>query len=325
VQKLNNLPRQKLLSFLEHNGIQPHFYGEKDVRHGNIAIQCPFCLELDHSITEWAMSFKPGHSPVAGCWWDKSHGGNPVKVLMKATGKSEAEVRAAITGELFVDELEAALEEALSKLDQSPRLKEITFPAGAELIAYDQRQDQYHKYLITRGFYKEDIPFLQSLMIHVGDQRIYFPSYYEGVLLGYTGRAIGASKLRYKAEGEERLFFNHNIPDNVHSIIAVEGAFDALPICWSASQTGVWAVAMGGLSKDSQPVRSALLYLGMRYKLYSALDIGAELRGLQMELQYNMIPLDVSEMIMSAEPLKDHPKDVGDLKKESLVKYLKDL
>jgi hypothetical protein len=186
-------------------------------------------------------------------------------------------------------------------------------------------EKRYHTYLENRGFANpERVARDYGLRwCSSGDfkGRLIFPIWVEGKLVGWTGRAIGRTKNRYKAEppgdGMQRLLWESGNIEDGDVLAITEGPFDALKVSWAVIDEGVTAVAL--LTNKAGPEKlDRILKLSKKAsRTVILLDRAAEGQAIQLQRQLAVISPEVLF-------LPPGVKDPGDLKREQAHRVLFD-
>ena len=93
---------------------------------------------------------------------------------------------------------------------------------------------QILEYMVSRHLYPEDFQFYWTPKIGFSN-RLIIPFYYQGMIVGYTARAISDSKSKYISEQQPGYVFNLDNqkgwgPEDSHFVIVMEGPMDAISI-----------------------------------------------------------------------------------------------
>jgi hypothetical protein len=297
------------------------------------------------------MAIKPGASPhILPCWWDSTHRGPILKVLADVTKLPEAKVAEELNVAADVDQVKAALEGYLYKQEKESKVQEVTFPPGIVLLN-QSIPEEYRVYLSSRGWHPEDYDFLASQGVACGRYRIFLPSIVDDVMLGYTARSIwenctvledkgnafkkchltlpGGRQVvswvkpyRYDAFGTERLYWSSSIPENVDTILFVEGGFDGLPVNYTTQVHNAWAVGLGGLVKLDEVTELRIQNLSRKYRCFWLLDKNTDSQARRYAVKYGFPALNVERLLDSTKAIKESPKDLGDLEKHDLGERL---
>lgn len=239
-------------AFLDKHGIEWIAGPGPNVAAGNVAIQCIFCGESDTS-KHLGIHLESGKW---SCWRDPTHRGlTPIYLIQKIARCSQAEAVAIFDDSIPQDiDLEKIIQSLESESEpKKTELQEVEFPEQFFRISNSYLSYRFSAYLEFRGF--SDWPKLvrtYGLMASVtGDfkDRLICPFYENGKLVGWSGRAIAPSAIRYKTWphklGNSVLFNHDRALQGGRHLIVCEGPFDALKLDFYATQDR--AVAVLGL------------------------------------------------------------------------------
>lgn len=236
-----------------------------NVKRGEINIRCPFCGNSDPS-------YHMGLNLTTGwwsCWRNRTQhsGKSPVRLIMKLLGVPFWQARkTAGLSEDYVDPegFDAAAARLLRpNSEATARPEEVR----REFLHHDKyaipitdrmRTRRAWNYLYQRGFEERDIDRLveqydlrTAIDGHYAS-RLIIPYYLDGKLVTWTARAIGPSEIRYKdlsrklsiVPPKETLYNHDCVIRGGHTLVIVEGPFDALKIDFYGRPHGVRAVAL---------------------------------------------------------------------------------
>jgi len=278
-----------------------------NVRRGELNIQCPFCGSADPS-------HHMGLSPESGwwaCWRNAEHRGkSPVRLLVKLLGVTVKQARELaglhddwVDPEGFGSAVARFMGRLVAPVVPVEEERVLHPPAHASpvLDMPGYQADRFLQYLWMRGFNRAGRdPFMlcdqYGLMGAVrGDyaQRVILPYMHEDKMVAYTGRAITDATVRYKDASVDdcivqvrHTFYNANAlhDRSAHTLLVVEGPFDALKLDFYLRPLGARAVAIStnNLSRQQQDVlREAaqnFISVPLMLDLTKPLDAGAAMR-----------------------------------------------
>lgn len=314
-----------------------------NVKRGEINIRCPFCGSADPS-------FHMGISLETGwysCWRNRvQHSGkSPVRLLMRLLRVPYGVAREmAGLGEDSVDpDGFDALAARLMGRDGAAGAPGTALPRrvldldpGFEPVSQRGRTRRHWDYLVEqRGFSSADVVALGS---HYGvcagvrgdwSDRVVLPYYLDGAVVTWTGRAIGASSMRYRdlARGESILppketLYNHDaMLGGGRALVVQEGPFDALKVDLYGREHGVRSVA---LSTNSATAAQAFLLdaAGHFERTVVMLDNAGPLGvvdSMRMRQQLDFLPN------LSIEPVPFGAKDGADLTPSEIARWARTL
>jgi len=313
------------VAFLQSTGIDHVVGPAQNVRRGHVGIDCPTCP----GDTKKHFSIDVEKGTIKGCWRDKSHWMGPSALIAALARVSYEEANRMLeSGEFPVTVSTAELLRELDRRD-APRVA----PTGAsapwpkEFRPFtenpDRKERPFHYYLEDRGF---SCPWVIAQTYGLrwcaqGDWkgRVAFPLRLAGRQVGWTGRAIGRSKLRYRTEpaGDlvRHLVWNLEEGDEGRILILCEGPFDALKVdCYAPH--GVTAVALLGLSAGpSKVARIAKAAPGYDHVVL-LLDRAAEAQAMDLATSMSVLHPRVAY-------LPEGVKDPGELTMSQVSEVLK--
>lgn len=276
-------------SFLDSIGVDYDEHSSKAAR-GNIAIQCPWCGDADPS-KHLGIRLDDG---VWGCFRDPSHRGrSPARLIAKLKGCSYAEAkhiegsgRVSVPDQGFADEIERVLAGSTrTELTHQP------WPHEARQFRPDPHalERRFHGYLRARGFRDpyRTARFYRLRWAATGKwkYRLLIPIYDGTMRVGWTGRAIGPSRLRYRAWPEndaltQCLWTPRGVEDGGKALAVVEGPLDALKLDCYGRRHGLRAVAMMGLACGPERAARVTALSRLYARVWVIADSGAEAAGM---------------------------------------------
>lgn len=219
------------IEFCEQNLIEYIDRGA-NVGRGNIAIRCPFCINDPSHHMGLSLEGKGW-----GCWRDSDHSGkNPFRLVAELLGsrqramdllKQQGGVPATTWDELNEMLTEEAVPATIEPMDRPSHMERLSGYKSHPAL----------RYMKQRGFRKPAKTAKRFGLWVSRDRnwkgRIIFPiTTKTGELLGWTGRAYGVSKVKYKVyptgEGASGLVYAVQRPDKPEAVLIVEGPFDGL-------------------------------------------------------------------------------------------------
>lgn len=289
-------------------------------KRNDLYIDCPLCgkpgkkLGVSKATQMW------------GCWRDPAHRGrSAVYLVQRLLGCTKEQAEEEVKGLAFVPGTVGALADALAKLDEkpkrAPRLQPMRLPPGFDPILPGKigpAQDALSYLARKRGFGDEapDVAKEYRLMTGAGEfsGRLIIPFYIQGRLVGWTGRAIGRSRLRYDTrpmgKGIGSIIGNHDhAAKGGRLLVIVEGPLDCLKVDWYGKEIGVRSIPLFGLLWNEE--RAALVRRLMRIGRFKRLGImlDSEATGRALILQSQMPDL-APQVIRTPDAFKD-PGDMG--------------
>lgn len=268
--------------FAEHR--VPYIDRGANVKRGEINIRCPFCGSADPSY-HMGISLETGWY---SCWRNRSQhsGKSPLRLLMRLLKIPYGVARQiAGLGDDYVDPegfdaMAAAMmgREGFAGAQQQLKRRHLDLDPDFVPIAQRGSTRRHFDYMVmSRGFRETDMGFIgRRYGVCAGARgrwadRVILPYYQDGVLVTWTGRALGRSTMRYRdldrSEPEgggdwsvlppKETLYNHDcIADGGRVLLVVEGPMDALKLDVYGRRNGVRAV---GLSTNSATDEQAFL------------------------------------------------------------------
>lgn len=243
----------------------PYIESGPNVKRGELAIQCPFCGSADPS-KHMGLSRETGWY---SCWRNRSQhsGKSPLRLIMKLLKVPYGMAREiAGLGDDYVDpEGFDAMAAKLMGRDGTGRKEELqrrVLQLDEDFVVIEDRgrTRRHAEYLIDeRGFDRQgDIERLGRVYgICAGVEgffadRVILPYYQDGDLVTWTGRAIGAARIRYRdLEVKESILapkqtlYNYDLAmKGGKALVLQEGPFDALKIDFYGRAFGVRSAAL---------------------------------------------------------------------------------
>lgn len=281
----------------------------RNVKRGNININCPFCGKGDTGF-HLGLDLETGYW---GCWRDKNHRGKaPHRLLVQLLGISYADAEEIVSDSSKVistlEDLKTRANEVLGK-PAKIKAEKIEFLDTFLPVRECPRARQY---LVDRGFRKRDVVPVSRLYslqyANTGDwsDRIIFPVIsLEGKLIGWTGRARGKSFLRYLAYPKGNavkyhVYNGYNAQEGGKCLVIVEGPVDTLKLDFYGKEAGVRAVGL--MSTSMKPAQAAIiLKLAKKFdRVRIMFDLGVAAQ--QLELPAQLPGLSVKRAPLLAKP-----------------------
>lgn len=227
------------IRFLDENNIHYVTRGP-NTKKGEVSIQCPMCGEADPS-EHLGINLKTGYW---GCHRDASHRGKQAHSLIRAVLGASTHTAKQIMARYdradpdTLDAMLSALEGNEPETDVKQMLNHEAEWQKFQKIKARGLTDRYFRYLQVRGYAAEVIVRKYDLRCtYTGryKDRILIPVRFNGELLGWTSRALGAPKSapRYLMSDEnvKTTVFNYDeVKQGGERLFIVEGPFDAIRI-----------------------------------------------------------------------------------------------
>jgi len=220
---------------------------------GNINVKCPFCSDHSHHM---GLSLNLSR-PYWHCWKCDRAGRDPTALVSALLNVKHAEASRIVreyqdNPDDFDDLLE---EEPMTKKVSPPSLE---LPRDCHPISDGRGAVRFVEYLArARGFGLDALRVAKAYNLHyalAGDyaQRIIYPVYDEGRLVGWTGRAISHTNTRYlTSEGDTMKSTVGNFDNALKSgryLAITEGPFDMMKLDFYGGPMGARAVCTFGTS-----------------------------------------------------------------------------
>jgi hypothetical protein len=247
-----------IIDILRERGI-PYIESGKNVKHGNINIHCVWCGADDKS---YHMGINPETGAFA-CWRNMQHRGPKIHgLLMKLLGCSREAVQALLTDTSDLRRVVARLE-ARGTADAEAEPVSVNVP-GLRRLSPRSEQAKFHSYLMQRGYHYEHIGIMSDIYdLHVGMfgelcNRLVFPLHVDDKLIGFTGRAIDNSRLRYYSHPgpivKQNVLWFDLLRKGGRRLYVCEGPFDAMRVDYISRIEGLpdRATCMFGVSYTQQ-------------------------------------------------------------------------
>lgn len=290
------------VSFLASVGVEFVDRG-KNVARGNINVKCPFCV--DDPSQHMGIRLEDG---VWGCLRDQSHRGkSPIKLVMRLTGWPYGRVKDLVQENAFPEEvnpisLAQRLENLMPEKPFEP--KRLSLPKDFRCFNDNPSriEKRFQSYLSNRGFNPTmKITSRYALRWAVTGRwkhRIIIPVLFEGMLVGWTGRALGKAGIRYDTypydETMKHLVYNYDRARGGDLLFLVEGPLDVIKLDWLAYEhrdiIKVNAVGLMGLSLTPGKMKLLNRLRDLYDIVVLLLDRGAE--GVSLEMQESLSFLD---------------------------------
>lgn len=259
------------INFLNRYGVQ-YVTKSKNTKEGNLSIKCPFCGFADPS---FHMGINPNNSAF-GCLRDDDHRSKyPHRLIMKIAGLSW-EQACELIGEEYIPE-DFDLKNKRDRLNKKgiEQREKMQWDESFRKLSNKGKRNAFVEYLISRGFAPEDIPTMCKLYkLRCATKgtwynRLIFPVIHEKELIGWTGRDIGDSELRYRAHPPGKLIkqflFNQNaVKDGGRVLVIDEGPLDAYKIDFYGKDFSIRAIATMGTALTEEQV-SEIIQLSKRF------------------------------------------------------------
>lgn len=303
---------------------------------GHVNIKCPFCGPADPS-HHMGVQLSTG---FWGCWRNTRHRGRAPQSLVAALLRVswhdadsivDSARRPAASGDW--DDMKRRLLVMSSSVKDAP-IQALTFdPVSVPRhfffldAASPARASRFLKYLVDeRSFcHPREVAACYRLMgtlLGPFKFRLIFPIMMYGQMVGWTGRAITHSQIRYKAFPSgpmmRQMLFNYdNAAAGGHILVVVEGPVDALKVDYYGAEHGIRSIALLGTAVT--PTRAGLIMeLAERYDLVLLLlDPTAKSQALDAQSMLpasNLIRRDLTQA-----------EDPGELAPDQVVPVIKEL
>lgn len=309
-------------NFLRGHGI--HYVSQgANVAKGHVNIRCPFCGSADPS-QHMGIRLSDG---AWACYRNPEHRSRNVPKLVRALLRCTFDEAKQLVQGLQLEGADvASLADKLHALDArvvDAEPKEERWPE--EFKAFTERPNKYerrfHNYLEGRGFNKPyELAHAYDLRWALGGRfgdRVIAPLDDGFKMVGWTGRHVGSSKLRYCTYGDVgTLLFNlRKCLQGGRVLVIVEGPFDALKLDYYGSPYGLRAVAMLGLTFAARKLRRAAAAMQRFDATYVLLDRAAE--SVQLGLLSHLGPFGCRPLA-----LPKGVKDPGELDRAGVLEYV---
>jgi len=260
------------LRVLNSSGIE---YVERgsNVAKGHVNIHCPWCGSADPS-HHLGIELSTGYW---GCWRNAQHRGkSPLRLLVRLLGVSYYKAReiAGLTDDYADPEgfdavAARVMQRGQVEIEQLFKRNALKIPEGNRPIVNSGATRRHWEYLVyDRGFLPCDIPLLLDWYLVVGSvsgtyrDRVLLPYVMEWELVAWTARAIADAKIRYLDLSKDecvvepkQTLYNHDAAfAGGHTLLVVEGPFDALKLDLYGRDWGVRAVALSTNSIQDQQI-----------------------------------------------------------------------
>jgi hypothetical protein len=247
------------IAFLDQNGIDYITTGP-NVSKGNIYIKCPECGQGDPSHHMGISLSGQGWA----CWRDRSHSGKSAARLVKMLIGCSWDRAYMLVGDhtAIPTDIEASVRALLNlSTNDEPLARTLSLPPEFRTIRDTPSARIYRAYLLGRGYSEKQ---MDRMSVRYGVRyctkgdfrgRIIFPIHYEKKLVNWTGRTIYPNEtLRYKTLTVDKdhatvcavgninkylLWYDDLMEDDNHTIVVVEGPFDALRIRMLGRAVGI--------------------------------------------------------------------------------------
>lgn len=314
--------KSKLISLLTSYNI-PYAESGKNIKQGNIGINCPFC-ENDVG-NHLGLSVEKGKY---ACWKNANHTGNIEYVIAYITGLPIQDAKRI----LYEDVLDNFCFFEEKKENEKVSLggaNYLSFPSYFKDITNLGSGIPFYNYLKNRGFTEPkkliDKYYLKYAIISSWTDRIIIPIYYKEKLVSWTGRSIKNTSLRYKDLSIEEsvrhiknclLDYDNLTGGNI--LFICEGPFDAMKLAYYTDDS-IHATCIFTTSIRDEQLK-LLSFLSDKYdKLIYLSDKGAEYQTMLLFERFSFI------RNISVKFLPDNIKDPGDMTEEQIQKLIKEI
>ncbi len=297
-----------IIDILRQRGIH-YIESGKNVKSGNVNIRCPWCGDADKS---QHLGINPETGAFA-CWRNMQHRGPKIHgLLMKLLGCSREAVQALLTDTSDLQRVVAQLQESRTA-DTEVEPANVSIP-GLRKLSPCSEQVKFHSYLMQRGYHYEHIGIMANLYdLHVGMfgefcNRLVFPLHVDGKVIGFTGRAIDNSRLRYYSHPgpivKQNVLWFDLLRKGGRRLYVTEGPFDAMKVDYVSRIEGLHdrATCMFGVSYTQQQL-TRLHCLAANYdELVILFDRAAMPQAIQLD---QALSLGKSQIQTLQEGIKD--------------------
>ncbi len=302
-----------VIDILRQRGIH-YIESGRNVKRGNLNIHCPWCGDADRS-EHLGINIETG---AYSCWRNVQHRGPKFHgLLMKLLGCSYEAAVAVLTDTSDLQSVVARLQTHAA--DETADKPTSAIVPGLRRLATRGNQARFRDYLLKRGYDYQHILNLSDLyQLHVGlfgelNNRIVFPLYVDGMVVGYTGRAIDKGRLRYYSIPgtivKQNILWYDLLRGGGRRLYVCEGPFDALKIDYVSRMNGIpdRATCLFGVSY-TQPQLTRLHEVACGFdELVILFDREATLQAIQLD---RALALGRSRILR----LQDDVKDPGELR-----------
>lgn len=301
------------IALLDSAGVEYADHGP-NVSRGHVVVRCPLCV--DDPSKHFGIRLSDG---AWGCWRNPEHRGRSrrflIQILLRCSRDEAERVLRDGTPVQAVD-----LDGLLDELYRGERLggdepRPLSWPEEFRATPRGSWGGRVLTYLEDRGFDQPEEVFRYFGMRYAttGDfkGRVILPIEVDGELLGWTGRAIVPSRIRYRSfpygEGLRSLVFNFDRAmarpvDDCTALFLVEGPFDVLPLHWFGAPWGGSAAGLLGLSVNPRKLDLIARLVDHYPKTLLLLDAEAVAEELEMVSHLTHLGVEMGEL----------PQGVGD-------------
>lgn len=312
--------------FLDAQGVEYIVGPAANIRSGHLGFPCPRCPNDQGN--HYAVQIEEGK--IRGCWRDPTHWMGSTELIATLASCSWGRAKEILdSGDIATEAttaraLLASILQPEEATAQALELSPLRFPRGFQRFAGNSQKGRkpFDAYLRARGFsdpvrLTEDFG-LRWSMEGRWKNRIIFPIWREGKLVGWTARAIGYAKAKYIAEppgdAMQLLLWESRPVEKGDVLVLVEGSFDALKIA-DVLHDDIVAAAL--LTNSAGPEKRARIFelAGEAKRTIVLLDAGAETKALRLQSELAVL----KPTLLFCPPGVDDP---GDLSRDGVLNIL---
>lgn len=293
----------------------------------NINIKCPLCSDHSHHM---GLSLNI-QRPYWHCWKCNRGGRDPTALVSTLLNVKHAEASRIVREyQSNPDDFDDLFEEDPMTKKEAPGTLEL--PANCNPITDNRAALRFVEYLArARGFGADALRVAKAYNLHYAlagncAQRIIYPVYDEGRLVGWTGRAISHTNTRYlSSEGDLMKSTVGNFDGALKSgrwLAITEGPFDMMKLDFYGAPMGVRAVCTFGTSLKLAQIAKLvrLLTTGRLEQGYVVFDKDAN--GPAWKLS-EYLSETTSKRVIAAR--LEEAEDPGDLSEKQVLEFLSQL
>lgn len=284
-----------------------------NVSKGHVAIHCPFCGSADPS----------EHMSVAisgagwRCWRNAEHSGTKPHRLLIALGLTHVQADAAVGEQApaLTDDLVGQVSKLLG-MDAPTELlppQPLELPPEFRVLTRTMLAMPYINYLAARGYTLDQVKDFGPLYFATNGDfagRIIFPVHDDRKrLMGWTGRHVGKSTLRYKDEGpiKNYLWRGDRLHEHgAHTLVVSEGPFDALKVSVLGKSLGITGTCFFTSAPSTAQLTALRLAMPTFRHVMAMTDSGNETTAYRIaDLLPGVIPVRLPDGVKDPGVLRD--------------------